>query len=804
MEGETAALNESSEPSSSEAGSEHAPGPVARPSSPVIATPGGASPGDASPVIAPHDALPLQELGNEPSAADEAAITHTITDAQGVKIAAALYEKLARYNPSASAERIAKAYAFAANAHDGQMRKTGEPYIIHPVQVAEILLDLHLDEDSVVTGLLHDTVEDNETVTMADIEREFGASVAQMVDGVTKLTQAGRRGRRQAQVNQAENLQKFVLAISKDVRVLFVKLADRLHNMRTLHHVPRKASRIRKAEETVDIYAPLARRMGIHRVCGELEDLAFQHLSPAAYASVTKRLAEERENRSAAVAEVSSAVGEALREAHVPARIFGREKRPYSIWRKLQRRGLDFEDLADVFAFRVIVEDATACYQALGIIHQAWRCVPERFKDFISTPKPNGYQSLHTTVMGPDNRRIELQIRSEQMDRIAEDGVAAHWKYKNKSYGCDEKAGFEALERLRPLVEILNHGADTDEFLEHTKLEMFSDQVFTFTPMGKVIPLPVGATPVDFAYALHTDLGDTCVGAKVNGRSRPLRTPLSNGDVVEIVRSTTPGPPPGGENSVVTGKARSAIRRLIRRSRRDEFARIGRAIAEHAFRREGLDLAGIKLDEAMGRLECDTEHVLFAEIGQGHITGAELLEAVYPGQDLAEVERPKELITNTQSALYVVGADLTPGISLNFAPCCSPLPGERIVGAPTTGRGLDVHTIGCDVLASLEDKSDTWVDLAWSPAVSDAVARTRILATVAHEPGALAEITSAVARSRGNIVGLKVVRRNADFFDFAFDLEVESARHLAHILASMRACATVVDAERAPGGDDQV
>lgn len=760
---------------------------------------------DAAPTaLAHYDVLPVQELA--PDGQDERIPppTPALDDERAAHVAALLAEKLLRYNPAASAERIKKAYMFAAKAHAGQARKTGEPYIIHPVQVAEILLDLHLDEDSIITGLLHDTVEDNPDITLEEIEREFGGDVAKIVDGVTKLTQVGRRGRRQDKVNQAENLQKFVLAMSKDVRVLFVKLADRLHNMRTLHHVPRKASRLRKAEETLDIYAPLARRMGVHRVCGELEDLAFQHMSPAAYHSVTKRLSEERAKRTKAVADVSSAVNIALAEAGVNARIFGREKRPHSIWRKLQRRGLDFEDLADVFAFRVIVPDLASCYQALGIIHQSWRCVPERFKDYISTPKPNGYQSLHTTVMGPDNRRVELQIRSEQMDRVAEDGFAAHWKYKNQSYGCDEQAGFAALERLRPLVEILNHGAGDEEFLENTKLEMFSDQVFTFTPRGRVIPLPVGATPVDFAYAVHTDLGDTCVGAKVNGRPRPLRTPLSNGDVVEIVRSKTPGPPPAGENGVVTGKARSAIRRLVRRSQRDEYARIGRAIAEHAFRREGLNLDDIKLDEALSRLECENETALYAAMGRGDVSGADLMEAVYPGQALDdEEERPRDLITDQHGGLYVVGADLTPGISLTFAPCCTPLPGERIVGVPAAGRGLDVHKIDCDVLAGLEDKIDTWVDLAWTAAVGEAVAGTRILATVQHERGALAEITSAVARSRGNIVGLRIVRRNTEFFDFSLDIEVESARHLSHILASMRACSTVVNAERTTTHEDK-
>lgn len=722
-------------------------------------------------------------------------------------VADALCERLLAYNPSASAERLRKAYAFAVHAHAHQSRKTGEPYIMHPVHVAEILLNLHLDEDTIITALLHDTVEDNSDISLDDINREFGDDVAQMVDGVTKLTQAGRRKRsydaHDRKLDQAENLQKFVLAISKDVRVLFVKLADRLHNMRTLHHVTNTDSQLRKAQETLEIYAPLARRIGVDSVCGELEDLAFQYVNPAAYASVIKRLEEEREARDQAVPEVEKAIRSALGGSGVQAEVTGREKRPYSIWRKLQRRGLDFEDLSDVVAFRVVVPDTAACYRALGIIHQGWRCVPERFKDYISTPKPNSYRSLHTTVMGPDNRRVELQIRSEHMDRVADDGVAAHWKYKDQSYGCDETAGFDALERLRPLVEILNHGADTEEFLENTKLEMFSQQVFTFTPKGRVIPLPVGATPVDFAYTLHTDVGDTCVGAKVNNRPHSLLAELRNGDVVEIIRSTTPAPPPGAEGSVKTGRARSAIRRLVRRSLRDEEARIGRAIAEQALRREGVDPAEVKLDEALGRLKLEDEQALYVALGGKKLTGFKFLEALYPGRDRSDMPSARDVINDSGGTQYVVGDDLTPGVTLHFAPCCSPLPGERIVGLPTKGRGLVVHTIDCDVLAGEEDHIDSWVDLRWSAAIDGAVARTRVAATVQHQAGALAEVTAAMARAKANITGLKLNLRTTDLFDFVIDVEVEDARHFAHVIAAMRACSVVVDVERISAKDGE-
>ncbi len=716
---------------------------------------------------------------------------------------AALAARVARYDRRVDHERIRRAYQIASRAHSGQTRYSGEAYITHPTRVAEILTTLRMDADTIITALLHDTVEDTD-VTLDTLAHEFGDHVAQLVDGVTKLSklsQVGRRARDAEKSKQAENLQKFVLAMSKDVRVLLVKLADRLHNMRTLHHVPKPHKRERIALETLEIYAPLARRVGVHRICGELEDLSFRHLNPAAYESVTRRLRAARAARADAVAEVSGLVVETLQDHGIDASVFGREKKAYSIWRKLQRRGLDFEDLADIYAFRVIVPTIDDCYRALGLIHRAWRCVPERFKDYISTPKPNNYRSLHTTVLGPDHRRVELQIRTAEMDRIAEDGVAAHWCYKNNIYGYDAEAardaGGDPLARLAPLVEILEHGGEPEEFLEHAKLEMFTDQVFAFTPKGRVVPLPQGATPLDFAYAVHTDVGATCVGARINGRARPLRTPLENGDVVEIIRSATPAPVPGWEEIAITGRARSAIRRLIRKSNREEYARIGKAIAEHAFRREGLDLAAAKLEDALKRLELPDETALFSELGMGGLSAAQLLNAVFPGR-LAEGEEPthRELMADEHAQLYVRGVGLTPGLELHFAPCCAPLPGDRIVGIRMPERGVEIHAIDCDRLAAFEDEQERWLDLGWTPAAQQAVALGRIEATVQNEPGALAEISGAVGRSRGNIAGVSVSRRAPDFYDMVFDVEVENARHLTHILAAMRACSTVVAAQR--------
>lgn len=705
-----------------------------------------------------------------------------------------------RYYPSANGDKMRDAYAFSREMHEGQKRHSGRPYYEHPVAVATILAGLHLDVDTIITALLHDTVEDT-SATLDEIRKRYGDDVAELVDGVTKLTQVSRS--RGVVARQAENLQKFVLAISRDVRVLLVKLADRLHNMRTLSVVPKPESRERVARETMEIYAPLARRIGLHRVCGELENLAFMHVNPSAYESVRRRVAMVRAERSKAVDQVSAEITRKLRVSGVDAVVFGREKSAYSIWRKLERRGIDFDDLADIYAFRVIVDSEEECYRVLGLIHRTWRCVPERFKDFISTPKPNSYRSIHTTVVGPENYRVEIQIRTHEMDLVAENGVAAHWKYKDKSYSYDadaaRRAGGDPLERLRGLVELLEHGATPEEFLEHAKLEMFSDQVFAFTPRGEVISLPSQATPLDFAYAVHTDIGDTCVGAKINGRQRPLRTQLANGDVVEIIRAATPAPMPGWEDLAVTGRARSAIRRLIRRSERGEFMRIGRAVAEHAFRREKLNLGDYQLADALVRLGLEDEETLFEHLGRRRLTGADLLDAVFPGRERAEGSEPGavDLISDEKAPLYVRGEGLTPGVGLHFSSCCSPLPGDRIVGVLQPERGVDVHTIDCDVLAKYEDEQDRWVDLGWTRQASDrTVSVGRVTATVDNARGALAEITGSVGRSGGNITGVRILNRSADFFEMSFDIEVADLRHLSQVIAAMRACASVVSARR--------
>ncbi len=695
-----------------------------------------------------------------------------------------------------------RAYVYAMRMHGGQLRASGDPYFAHPIEVAGILTDYRLDTAAICTALLHDVIEDT-VATRADITERFGEEVGELVEGVTKLSRLEMTG---DHARQAENLRRFILAISKDVRVLMVKLADRLHNMRTLHHIAKPEKRERIARETLDIYAPLARSIGVHRICQELEELSFKHLNPTARDAILRRLDVLRVEQGGAVAMVSGEVTAKLEAAGIPARVHGRQKSAYSIWRKLQRKSVAFSQLSDIYAFRVIVGEENDCYRALGLIHKAWPCVPERFKDYISTPKRNNYRSLHTTVVGAKGLRIELQIRTEAMDRIAEEGVAAHWRYKGQNYGFDPLAsgaegGRDPLINLRQLVQLMDHGGDAEELVEHAKLEMYLDQVFVFTPKGQLISLPVGAMPLDFAYAVHTDVGDTAVGAKINGELRPLRTPLSNGDVVEVVRSHKPAVPPDWRSLTVTGRARSAIRRHIRLTEREEFVRLGRAAVDQVFAKADRDRAGVSLRPALDRFAQPGEDELYEQVGRGRIQATELLASIFPALD--ETDRVaaavRARIEDGRSArLYVRGGGLTPGVSLHFSDCCSPVPGDRIVGIlQSSGEGLAVHTIDCPRLAEYEDRDDVWRDLHWTPqAEQNTVSRARLCATVRNAPGVLGQACTLIGEAGGNIVNMRMHHRQADFFDVDLDIDVTGAKHLTNIAAALRACPSVETVDR--------
>ncbi len=713
-----------------------------------------------------------------------------------------LVDMVRAYDPSANEALLNKAYVFSVKSHGDQMRHSGDPYYAHPIEVAGILAGLHLDVASICTALLHDVLEDTD-VTYEELAAEFTPEIAELVRGVTKLGEVELSANASRERAQAENFQKFVLAMSKDVRVLLVKMCDRLHNMRTLQFHPKAASRERIARETMEIYAPLARRVGVDRICSELEDLSFRHLNPSAFESITKRLDTWRSDQKVAISEMSIALRDLMQKENVPARIYGREKRPFAIWRKLQRQGISFDDVADIYAFRVIVNEPAECYHVLGLLHQTYRCVPARFRDFISVPKPNGYQSLQTTILSPDNRRVELQIRTERMEDVAERGVAAHWAYKDEAYAYDPErakaSGGDPLRRIRPLVEMMEQSGDADEFLEHAKLEMFTDQVFTFTPKGDLIALPRGATPLDFAYAVHTKVGDTCIGAVINGREVPLRTRLNNGDIVKIIRGGQAEAQPDWENMVATGKARSALRRLTRTGEADEFKRIGQMLADHAFAREDKDFSESALTDALKRLNFESVNPLYEALGRGNLSIQNFMNAVFPGRESTKTLDEfvnRDIIDDNTAKLYVKGEGLRAGVSMHLSDCCSPIPGDRIVGYQSEGRGVDIHAIDCEVLANLEDQQDRWLDLGWRRAAAQTASTGRVTTTVEHVPGALADVTKIVGEAGGNLTNIKTLKRSPSFFDMVIDIEVSDNRHLIQIVAALRASAYVVSANR--------
>jgi GTP diphosphokinase / guanosine-3',5'-bis(diphosphate) 3'-diphosphatase len=718
-----------------------------------------------------------------------------------------LVEKVRAYDPSADEDALNRAYVFAMKAHGAQKRASGDPYFSHPLEVAGILTNYHLDTASIITALLHDTIEDTDA-THAEIAQLFGEEVAQLVDGVTKLTQLELQSDR---AKQAENFRKLLLAMSKDIRVLLVKLADRLHNMRTLHHVPKQERRSRIAHETMDIYAPLAERIGMHDIKDELEDRAFRELYPDARDSITRRLEFLKTEGKSVIEAVLSELRDVFAEAGIEVDIAGRQKSPYSIWRKMQRTQSSVEQLSDIIAFRVIVPTIPDCYQALGVVHGRYQVVPGRFKDYISTPKPNGYRSLHTSVIGLADHRIEIQIRTQDMHDVAERGVAAHWVYKDKGSGPASSAMREENRQyrwLQELLEILENAVAPEDFLAHTRLEMFSDQVFCFSPRGEVFSLPRGATPIDFAYAVHTDIGDKCVGAKINGRNMPLRTALQNGDQVEILISKNQTPSPDWEKLVVTGKARSRIRRVLREAELRQYVDLGRGIVGKAFGRIGETLDGTSFDLALREFHADSPDDLFAMVGQGVYTGRDVARAVFPdkvdegsakkaGSSIFSLRRKKPVpMGGGEHAVSISG--LTPGIAVHMAKCCYPLPGDRIVGVMTTGKGVTIHTIDCMTLEAFADSPERWVDVSWNPdsdlATTDLVSRLNV--TLVNEPGSLAEMAATIAAAQGNISNLKFTNRTADFFDMLVDIEVVDAKHLNAIVTTLRGHKSVSAVER--------
>lgn len=706
------------------------------------------------------------------------------------------------YNDDLDEAQIRNAYDFAKIKHEGQTRISGEPYYTHPTEVACILAEMKMDSGTIMTALLHDTLEDT-SATYDELTEKFGVQVADLVNGVSKLTKIESQT---FEGKQAENFRKLLLAMSEDIRVLLVKLADRLHNMRTLYHFkdrPDKTARI--SRETIEIYAPLAERIGIHQMKEELSDLSFSYLNPEAQESITKRLSFLRDDGADVVQKIIVHLDKLLGKEGITSDISGREKTRYSIWNKMQRKHVTFEQLSDIMAFRIVVDDLAECYHTLGVLHSNYQTLPGRFKDYISTPKPNGYRSLHTTILGPENQRIEVQIRTHEMHAEADLGVAAHWAYKDGTKKVDIKS-LKQYRWLRELLDILDQESSSEEFLENTKLELFQDRVYVFSPKGDLVELPNGATPVDFAYAIHSDVGDKCVGAKINGRITPLNTKLANGDQVDVITSKTQTPSPAWERFVVTGKARSHIKRFIRQQQRTEYITLGRAMIKKIFQLEGYDFTEKAIGGIVKQMRVDEADDIYANIGSGHFSARDIFKTIFPAHKTEAAKIPKEGFQDYAMARRV-GSDkpmpikgLIPGMAVHFAKCCHALPGDRIVGIVTTGKGVTIHTIDCETLETFADTPERWIDVSWGEGPDSPEFHVgRIVITFLNEPGGLGAVSTIIGKSGGNIVNLKITNRSVDFWDILVDVSVTDIKHLNNVIAALRATPEISTVDRAKG-----
>lgn len=712
-----------------------------------------------------------------------------------------ILEKITSYNPSADVEVIKKAYVFSAVVHQGQIRQSGEPYLNHPLEVANILTTLKMDAQSVATGLLHDTVEDTHT-TVERIEDVFGPEVAALVDGLTKLS---RMTFDKKEDQEAENFRKMILAMGKDIRVILIKLADRLHNMRTLEALsPDKQKKI--ARETLEIYAPLANRLGIGWMKAELEELAFRYLEPEKFSTLKDRVEREREFREKFIVKVKDLIEQKLKEHDIKCEVTGRPKQLYSIYKKMRDQEVDLENIYDIIAFRVIVENVKDCYGVLGIIHSIWKPVPGRFKDYIAIPKGNLYQSLHTTVVGPYGVRMEVQIRTDEMHKVAEYGIAAHWKYKEgKVFEPKDEKSFAWL---RQLLEWQRDLKDSTEFMETLKVDLFPEEVFVFTPKGDVKEFPVGATPIDFAYGIHTDIGNRCMGARVNGKMVPLKYKLKNGDIVEILTSVTHNPSKDWLKFVVTSRAKARIRQWIKTEEREKSLALGKEICEKEFNKHGVEFGKYVKSGELEKIGKEGFGVvglesLLASIGYGKISVYQLLGKILPPEKLEEKQKfsfrkmldkfkssPKE----PKDAVVVRGVE---DVMVRFARCCNPLPGDEIAGFITHGQGVAIHAVSCPNLLHIDKERK--IDVQW-----DKKARTtrpvRIQVVCRNEKGLLAEMTNAIKAADANISSAEIKTNQDNKAICTFEVEVNDLAHLKNIIKSLQKIKKVLKVERLRGG----
>jgi GTP pyrophosphokinase len=725
-----------------------------------------------------------------------------------------LVDRVRKYNPQTDEDLLNRAYVYAMRAHGVQKRASGDPYFTHPLEVAAILTEMKLDDATIVAAVLHDTIEDT-GATRAEIDKMFGSEIGALVDGLTKLKKLDLVSKRAA---QAENFRKLLLAIAEDVRVLLVKLADRLHNMRTLHYVsPEKRARI--AEETLDIYAPLAGRMGMQNLRDELENLSFKHLMPEAFAMVSTRLEDLRDKNQQLIKTIENELTAELAKRGIKAAVRGRQKQPYSVWSKMERKSVAFEQLSDIFGFRVVVDEVEDCYRVIGVVHTKWPMVPGRFKDYISTPKQNDYRSVHTTVVGPGRQRVELQVRTVEMHDIARHGIAAHALYKDGRNAPAPVLSHEsnAYQWLKRTIDLLADGDSPEEFLEHTRLELFHDQVFCFTPKGRLIALPRGATPIDFAYAVHTSVGNSAVGVKINGRLAPLLAPLVNGDEVEIIRAEGQTPPAAWESIAVTGKARAAIRRASRDAVRAQYAGLGRQIVLRAFERATKKYSEDKLRAALPRLARGSIEDVLAAVGRGEMFSGDVVKAVYP--DFKEERKPAPVhpadpgwfgMANRSSVQFKVpGAvhdahalpirGLRGDLPVTFAPNGGAVPGDRIVGIMTPGVGITVYPIQSPALAAFDDQPERWLDVRWDVDSAQELFPAKIIVAAINEPGSLGAVAGLIGEQGANIDDVKFNKKSPDFREMVLEIQVFDLKHLTDILSRLRSMAIVHRVERVIG-----
>ncbi len=698
-----------------------------------------------------------------------------------------LFSRLSKYDKSVNAEKLKFAYNFAKINHCGQFRETGEDYFTHPLAVSEILLEMKLDSATIITALLHDVVEDSK-ITLEDIDKSFGTEICKLVDGVTKLSKIDLK----TGLAQAENFRKLLISSSDDVRVLLVKLADRLHNIRTIDGIKNENKKQKICKETLEIYAPLAERLGIVSIQNELEDRCFKVINPETRESISKRLELIYSEDSSNIPFIKKELQKIFTKNNIKSEISGRKKSCYSIWKKMQLKKVGMDDLSDIMAFRIIVDNVNDCYKCLSLLHQNYTAIMGRFKDYISAPKRNRYQSLHTALIGPKKRKIELQIRTEEMNEFALNGIAAHWIYKNRT---KYREGIK-YKWVRELLQIIEDSSSPEEFLEHTKLEMYNDQVFCFTPKGNLINLPRGASAIDFAYAVHSEVGNLAVGAKINNKVRQLSSTLKNGDQVEILTSSRGFPDPRWLENCITGKSKSSIRRFMRKREIEEFNQLGISLLKKEFRQQNKKLNVKNLRKAIDEYGLIDVDELLVEIGKGNIITKDIYTILYPDKNNNHsVNKQKFYLNNNNKDMKIKG--VVPGMSLHYAHCCNPLPGERIVGIVTTGKGVTVHAIDCFSLEKFHDVPERWLEISWER--EDHVVHKGKLSTVlANEPGSLADVTRIISSIKGNISNIQVVKRDLNFYKFFIDLEVKNISHLNEIIAALRLSPFVesVDRER--------